>query len=148
VSAVKQTATADLTQRENKKSRSALGVGVITLVTILVVLLLAAFSVLSLVSARSDYNLSTMATESAENYYKADSAATEWYAQLDEAAGKLTGSAELYQAALEDAGYTVNRTNLGELRVTQSFTMGAGRQLDVTVAVLNDKTTIIRQWQT
>jgi hypothetical protein len=135
-------------QRSVKKTRSALGVGVITLVTILVVLLLAAFSVLSLVSARSDYHLSQMATESAENFYKADGLATSWYAELDTFVGNLQGSPASFEQALKTAGYTVKRTNAGELRVAQSFVMGTDRQLEVTVAVLDNKTTIIRQWQT
>jgi hypothetical protein len=66
-----------------KKQRSAMGIGVTTLVTILVVMLLATFSVLSLVSARSDLNLSEMTIRSASDYYDANNEATRWYAQLD-----------------------------------------------------------------
>jgi hypothetical protein len=125
-----------------------LGVGVITLVTILVVLLLAAFSVLSLVLARSDLSLSQMATNSAQDYYAADAAATQWYAQLDSFVGTLGGTPTNYQGALEAQGYTVNRTSAGELRVTQGFAMGANRQLQVTVAIQDNGTTVVRQWQT
>ncbi|MDR2671856.1 MAG: hypothetical protein LBC35_00870 [Coriobacteriales bacterium] len=145
------TMLSDIMVLNNKKrswSRSALGVGVTTLVTILVVLLMASFAVLSLVTARSDLALSDSAITSVTDYYKADAAATQWYAELDSFCSRLTGTVSDYQAMLEATGYATVLTADGEIRVTQDFAMGETRHLIVTVAIERDKTTTIRQWQT
>ncbi len=129
------------------KKRSALGIGVTTLVTILVVLLLAAFAVLSLVSARSNLGLSQMATDQAQLYYAADSEATIWYAELDVFAAHMAGEPASFQAQLSQAGYTAQTTDSGELRVTEGFSINENRTLMVTIEVNDDRTTTIRQWQ-
>lgn len=137
----------DLAQGEKPKKRSALGVGVTTLVTIMVILLLAAFAVLSLVSAQSNHRLAQMASDSAQMYYNADSEATLWYAELDAMASELQGSAATYAQQLEQAGYTTQITDDGELRVSESFSISESRLLVVTIAINDDTTTTIRQWQ-
>jgi flagellar basal body-associated protein FliL len=129
------------------QKRSALGVGIITLVTIMVVLLLAAFSVLSLVSARSDLRLSEMSTTQVQSYYAADSEATAWYAELDAFAAQLSGSPESYEEQLTLAGYLAESTADGELRVSRGFAINDTRTLMVTIAVNDERTTTIRQWQ-
>lgn len=143
---VQDTFEADAADIAEKKSRSALGVGVITLVTILVVLLLASFAVLSLVSAQSNYHLSQMAVTQDEAYYAADSEATLWYAELDAFAATLVGESDSFAVQLSQAGYTVETTSAGELRVLHSVTMNENRSLMVTVAVNDDTTTTIREW--
>jgi len=130
-----------------KKKRSALGVGVTTLVTIIVVVLLTAFSVLSLVSANSNLRLSQMAATQTQNYYVADTNATLWYADLDTFAAALTGDPSTFAGQLQQAGYQVITADDGELLVTNGFTVSDYRSLMVTVAINDDKTTTIRQWQ-
>ena len=132
---------------QKTKRRSALGVGVSTLVTIMVILLLAAFSVLSLVSARSNLHLSEMTATRAEVYYAADSEATQWYADLDSFAASLTGNKSSFDEQLVAAGYDVEVTSSGEVRVMNSFSINNNRNLMITIAINEDKTTIIRQWQ-
>lgn len=132
---------------ETTRKRSALGVGVTTMVTILVVLLLVVFSVLTLVSARSDVRLSEKALEQNQDYYRADGEATRWYADLDAAAALLEGESGTYAEQLIQAGYTLELTTEGELRVMQAFSINDSRQLVVTVAIHEDKSTSIRQWQ-
>jgi hypothetical protein len=122
-----------------------MGVGVTTLVTIMVVMLLTAFSVLTLVSARSDLRLSTMAAEAAQQYYAADGVAEEWYAGLC-AYLEDTQSAD-WEHSLTEAGYEVSRTESGVLCVTEQFALGTNRQLNVTVAVNKDGKPTIIQWQ-
>lgn len=128
------------------KQRSALGVGVTTLVTIMTVLLLVAFAVLSLVSARSNLSLSQMAVDQAQMYYSADSEATMWYAKLDDFTAEMSGDPETFSGQLSMAGFQV-ATQDGELRVTKEFAISETRTLMVTVQVNDDKTTTIRQWQ-
>lgn len=135
------------TQSADKKKRSALGIGVTTLVTIMVVLLLASFSVLSLVSAQSNYHLSQMAVDQAEMYYAADTEATLWYADLDAFANQLAGEPDSFATQLADEGYIVEVTSAGEIRVLHEVVISERRNLMVTVAVNEDRTTTIRQWQ-
>ena len=130
------------------RSRSALGVGVTTLVTLMVLLLMATFAALSLALARSDLTLSEMAAQSVQDYYQADAAAEQWYAELDNRVRELNVDPAEFLLALADAGYQVSLTNSGELWVSETFALGSKRQLVVTVAVADDKTITIRQWQT
>jgi len=133
--------------RRKEKGRSALGIGVTTLITVLVVMLLAAFSVLSLASARSDIRLSRMAAQSASDYYAADSEATTWYAALDTFLDRANEPASGWEIVLRYAGYNVQQSASGELQVREVFAMGSFRELVVTVAVAPDGTPTIRQWQ-
>jgi hypothetical protein len=129
-----------------RKQRSALGIGVTTLITILVVMLLATFSVLSLVSARSDLHLSQMAVQSTQDYYAAESEATQWYAQLDSfLATKPSGD---LRAALKQAGYVLLDSPTDDLVVSKVFPAGEKRKLTVSIAIAADGSTTIRQWQT
>ncbi|MDR1359287.1 MAG: hypothetical protein LBJ48_08080 [Coriobacteriales bacterium] len=129
------------------QKRSALGIGVTTLVTILVVLLLATFSVLSLVLARSNLELSQRAATQAQSYYAADSEATVWYAALDTFAATMEGAPTDFAEQLKEAGYEPQTSDAGELVLTQGFAINDQRTLMVTIAVNSDKTTTIRQWQ-
>lgn len=133
--------------REQGKKRSALGIGVTTLVTIMVVLLLVAFAVLSLVSARSNLELSQRATTQTQLYYAADSEATVWYAALDTFAATMGGAPNDFAEQLVQAGYEVEVVESGELRVIKSFAINTSRTLMVTITVNDDKTTTVRQWQ-
>lgn len=128
------------------KKQSALGIGITTLVTIMVILLLVAFAILALVSAQSNHHLSQMAATQAEEYYAADGEATAWYAQLDDFVGTLDGSMDDYAAQLQGAGYEIETTSNGELRVIHSFAINENRTMMVAIGINEDKTTTIRQW--
>jgi hypothetical protein len=82
---------------KRRASRSSLGVGMATLVTIMVAVLLTVFSVLTLVSAHSDLLLSSKAIQATQAYYLADSQAEQWLAEVDaivsqEVAGSTTAA--------------------------------------------------------
>jgi len=129
------------------RKRSALGVGVTTLVTIIVVVLLTAFAVLSLVSARSNLRLTDMAVSQTQSYYAADSEATIWYAELDVFAASLEGGPGEFAGQLSRAGYEVLENEGSELLVSRGFSVSEFRSLIVTIQINDDKTTTIRQWQ-
>ncbi len=63
---------------KNSKS-SPIGIGVISIITVLLVLTLSVFSVLTLVSARSDLELSERNAQTISAYYKADNEANKIY---------------------------------------------------------------------
>ena len=62
-----------------KKQSSAIGVGAITILNILLVVMLCVFSVLTLSSARADMALSKRSADSVEAYYAADAEAVRLY---------------------------------------------------------------------
>jgi hypothetical protein len=135
----------NLGEKTPHKARSAMGIGIPTIVTIMVVLLLTTFAVLSLVSARSDLQLSQMSVDSAQNYYKADGQATEWYAKLcDELAARD------FNARAGDfvkKKYSATDSKTGGLRVSEQFVIDQNRELAVTVKINAEGKPEIIQWQ-
>ncbi|MDR2714120.1 MAG: hypothetical protein LBB42_01130 [Coriobacteriales bacterium] len=128
-----------------RKARFAAGIGITTLVTVLVVMLLTTFSILSLVSARSDLHLSEMAATAAANHYAADSEATQWYAQLVKDIEQKTPEAS-QESTLAYLGEITLLAD-GAFEIRKVFDEGDLKELVVTVAVAPDGTPTIRQWQ-
>jgi hypothetical protein len=129
-----------------QRKRSVMGVGVTTLVTIMVVLLLTVFAVLTLASARADEHLSQMAANATNEYYAADGEATHWFAGLIDVV-EANGNDD-NATALGDAGYTIRNGENDSLLVSNVFEMGSNRQLTVTVHVDRYGGCNITQWQT
>ena len=127
------------------KPRTAIGVGITTLVTIIVAVLLTTFSVLTLVTARADLRLSNKAIESTESYYAADSAAEQWLAILDNFV--IRGHADLLKN-LNSAGYKVTTAGDGRILITESFSMDDKRDLLVEVAIDSSGRIDILTWKT
>ncbi|MDR3037417.1 MAG: hypothetical protein LBU31_03290 [Coriobacteriales bacterium] len=125
-------------------SRSAIGVGLSTLVTIMVAVLLTTFSVLALVSARADLKLSNKVVESTQSYYAADSQAEQWLAELN--AFVATGHPDLVER-LALAGYTATTIEDGRVLVTGVFFLDTGRDLVVEVAFNSMGDRDILRWQ-
>ncbi|MCL1847810.1 MAG: hypothetical protein FWF91_07600 [Coriobacteriia bacterium] len=143
--------------RAKSGSRSALGVGISTLVTIIVAVLLTTFAVLTLVTARADLRLSTRATESTQNYYAADSEAERWLADLDalveeERVQERSPEQGLTHASLGSrlaaAQYTVQTTEDGGLLVRRSFSIDERRELVVEILIDTDYRLEVYRWQT
>jgi hypothetical protein len=122
-------------------SRSAIGVGIATLVTIMVAVLLTTFSVLTLVTASADLRLSNKTVESAENYYAADGAAELWLADLDADGwlGVMTDSSMKYmpKESIDD----------DHMKISQEFPIDDLRVLSVEVVLASDGTIDILTWQ-
>lgn len=64
------------------KDSSPVGVGIITILTVLLVLCLTIFSALTLSSARADLALSERSAETVQAYYHADAQAAQLYAEF------------------------------------------------------------------
>jgi hypothetical protein len=127
-----------------KGGRSAIGVGIATLVTIMVAVLLTTFSVLTLVTASADLRLSYKTVESTTNYYAADSAAELWLGDLDAFLAESENPTEL---DLSSAGYTVSTNDEGRVVVSQEFPIDTTRVLVLEVAVEPGGTLDILKWQ-
>lgn len=65
-----------------KDMKSFVGIGAISLAVILIVLTMTCFSILTFVSADSEYKLSEKAATAVENYYQADAEANERIAEI------------------------------------------------------------------
>jgi hypothetical protein len=118
-----------------------MGVGIATLVTIMVAVLLTTFSVLTLVTASADLRLSNKTVESVHNYYKADSAAEEWLAEMD-ADGWLsvvTDSSQRYipSESIDD----------DHMKISHEFPIDDLRVLTVEVIIDRDGSIDILKWQ-
>lgn len=129
-----------------KKALSAMGIGVTSLLTIMAVLLLTSFAVLSLVSARSDLRLSERAAQAATDFYAADSEAELWYMQLD--ADLLSASGDALEQTLASQGYAVEPHEDG-LKVSEHFRINDTKNLYVEILVdtAQAPSTKILRWQ-
>ncbi|MDR1016100.1 MAG: hypothetical protein LBL67_01335 [Coriobacteriales bacterium] len=109
------------------KAQTAFGMGIPTLLTILVVVLMTTFAVLALVSAKADRSLSTQAAAYDAAYYAADGQATAWLARLQQSLEKVPPQALQRKQALLgqgfDAGVMVKK---GFLQIEHSWSI-AGR---------------------
>ena len=101
-------------------------VGVISLLTLLTVLLLTAFSVLSLVSARSDLRLNELAAQAVGDYYEADGQAETWWMGLCQTVSNAQPQ-DLPQR-LSAGGYTFETDGAG-YRITAAVPVGATKVL-------------------
>lgn len=119
----------------NNRAFSSMGTGISSLLTVMAVLLLTSFAVLSLVSSNSDMTLSDKAAEAVAQYYQADSLAEEWRAQLDAALkeGQQGGVA----AALQSAGIETRQEG-AELVAFSQFPINEKKNLVVEVAISPD----------
>jgi hypothetical protein len=132
-------------------------VGLSTLVTIMVAVLLTTFSVLALVSARADLRLSDKATDSVEHYYVADGEAEQWLAAVDALArqerselppGNNSAALSMLVEALSSAGYEAVGADDGRVRVAETFVIDERRDLIVEIALDTTGEIDILRWQT
>jgi hypothetical protein len=127
-----------------RASRSAVGVGLSTLVTVMVAVLLTTFSVLALAQARADLRLSERVVASTQGYYAADGQAEQWLAQLD---AFVQGAQGDPVAGLGAAGYEVVSSQEGQAVVFEVFVIDEHRDLVVEVAVDKAGRIDILRWQ-
>ncbi|MDR1015198.1 MAG: hypothetical protein LBL86_09530 [Coriobacteriales bacterium] len=125
-------------------SRSAIGVGLSTLVTVMVAVLLTTFSVLALAQARADLRLSEKVAASTQGYYAADGQAEHWLARLD---AVVQDAPDDPAAGLVAAGYDAAVSQEGRAVVSEAFPIDERRVLVVEVAVDRAGRIDILRWQ-
>ncbi|MDO4540162.1 MAG: hypothetical protein Q4B48_03520 [Syntrophomonadaceae bacterium] len=132
-----------------RKSISALsGTGGITIFMILVVLCLAVFGVLAVVSAQADWRLTAKSAEIAEAYYAVDSRGVQVLAEL--AASNQAGTVDFAGALKpwllpeDEVAVTVQGE---DLRLQASLVMDAMRALAIDVVLKADGNCEILAWQ-
>jgi hypothetical protein len=116
-----------------KKAKTAFGVGASTIVTIMVVLMLAVFSILAFVQSHSELRLSEMSVESLELYYNADTQAQEWLARVT--ALSASAGADAGAGAGADAGDIAKRLKDAGIESTEAAADGSGLAAQATFVI-------------
>lgn len=130
-----------------KSRRLSAGIGISSLIIIFVALAVAVFSVLTLLTVRQDLNSARLSCAAQEQYYAADTKATEQYAKLSVLCGDES-VIDLQQAAAE-LGISVKRGR-GENNAvvfTWSVSVNEDSSLKCSAAYSGGKLTIT-EWRT
>ncbi len=99
---------------KEKKRKSIISIGIISLLTIFVILLLTSFSLLIFSGAGTDYELSQKAADATTAYYAADALAEEKLMEIHDL--WLSSEGDDLKTALQNDDYTVSETeNSGHL---------------------------------
>jgi Tfp pilus assembly protein PilX len=131
------------------KPRPGIGLGITTLVTIFMVLLLTIFSVLTLATAEYDSRLSRQAIDASGEYYAADDAACQWLADVSTLLESTPP--ERWAAAISSTNadsITSPRTeDSGQLLVSRSFPINQRLELKVGLSISADGNITIIEWR-
>ncbi|MCL2339527.1 MAG: hypothetical protein FWC59_01320 [Actinomycetia bacterium] len=130
------------------RPRATIGVGVTTLVTIFLFLLLTTFSVLSLVAANYDRDLSNRVLAASTDYYAADNQACQWLADLQDVLNNQSPENWPNSLAASAPGVRVEATDpAGSLLVSRSFPINGTLQLSVRLQISADGQITILSWR-
>ncbi|MDR2957365.1 MAG: hypothetical protein LBU61_04175 [Coriobacteriales bacterium] len=131
-------------------NRISIGVGITSLVTIFLVLLLTTFSVLTLVSARYDSRLSAKTIEATSAYYAADQQACLWLAEVQAIVDKQSQEQwqSLITATMPEASVQADNDleSPESLEAGCVFSIDSNRYLDVRLLVTQDGNIRIIDW--
>ncbi len=127
------------TTRQSERNDFFTAVGIPSLITVLVVMLLGSFAVLSLITARADIKLAKKAYDAASDYYAADLAATQKLAELK----RLVKEG----ADISSYGFDVIQTiDSGEL-ICYNIPIDNNNSLKIELSYANGELTV-KKWQT
>ncbi|MDL2215666.1 hypothetical protein LJB77_01115 [Ruminococcaceae bacterium OttesenSCG-928-N02] len=139
------------------KRSNGMGVGANSILIIFVLLALLSFATLSLTTANADYNLARTAALATQNYYDADTAATQRLAEIDTALQACTTPGMSEGAYITAAANALGATDLctlstqnGMLFAQYTLAAGEGKDLQVELQITLQGTgryDIVR-WQT
>jgi hypothetical protein len=130
--------------KAKKRNTVIIGLGGASLLTVMVVLMLTSFALLSLLSANSDLLLSEKAAKSVEDYYTADCQAETWWHDLNNAIENSDGRP--IDDKLVQAGFQFEFYN-GVYIVGDNFPMREKKKLIVSASVSESGQVKILQWQ-
>ena len=98
---------------QNERKSSGINIGSASIIMVFAVLCLTVFSVLSFVTANSEYKLAIKSADSVKAYYIADTKATEKVANIEKIVNGKNGSFAEISKELTDCGYEVENTTSG-----------------------------------
>jgi len=116
--------------------KSSIGVGVSTIVTIFMVLLMTTFSMLTLASAKFDYNLSRLTNQATGDYYAADCQACQWLAEVQSIVDEQPPGQWIDSIGSLNPDTRVDQqTDNQAIVVYTSFRIDSKRFLDVSISI-------------
>ena len=127
-----------------KRATAAIGLGVTSLLTVMAVILLTSFALLSVLSANSDMLMSEKAAQAVKEYYAADCQAETWWMQLKQTIDN--GDESPIDVKLNQAGFETELIN-GEYLVNKTFSVGDKKNLTVSASVSESGESRIVLWQ-
>jgi hypothetical protein len=133
-------------------TKSSFGIGVTTLITIFMVLLLTTFAVLALAVARYDNVLSNQSMGASANYYAADLEACRWVADLQSLTSNNPQTEWESLISTDLSGSTVEVSALSDdssvtLVCWRSFTIDERSELRVGVEISDNGELTIIEWR-
>lgn len=134
----------------NQEVKSSMNIGSSSLILIFIVLCLATFGLLSLSSAKSDWNLAQKNSNSVKNYYEADKKGEEFVKMIDESLvllwdRGLRGAVFLAEAERELSEYYREDTGFLTVEVPMAFDQALHIELSVTPD--QDSRYMIESWK-
>ena len=127
-----------------KRTSAAIGIGVTTLLTVMAVMLLLSFAMLSLLSAHSDSILSEKAAQAIKDYYIADCQAEMWWMKLNQTVKNTDET--LVSERLSAGGFEAEFLE-GNYIVRNAFFMGDNKNLLVCAEISESGEIRILLWQ-
>ena len=127
---------------KNDSASPFLGMGAISLSVVIVVLAIACFSVLTFVSANSDYKLSVKSANAVKEYYAADCEAIEILSDV-----KAYVSQDKLEEREEISPYFIVYEN-GNTYVCYNVNISESKYIDVKLKINPNGTIDIEKWQT
>lgn len=136
-----------------KRSRPLLTAGISSLLLIFVSLCLLTFAVLSLVSARADYRLSTRIADRTTAYYAASNQAHDLLQEVDAALSLLYESSEDQETYFSRLSEALPEFTVSEKEVSFSVSVNEEQLLSICLEIqypasVEDSFYRIHQWQT
>ena len=117
-------------------TKKSVSVGVISILSVYIVLMMAVFAVLSYTSANADYKLSQRAATSVYNYYTADCVAEQALAKM---AINVRRAGENWKQAVEQSGFVPEQVSLTMFKACGEYPVDEWRNLVIEVLLPLDE---------
>ncbi len=133
---------------KEKKRKSVISIGIVSLLTIFVILLLTSFSLLIFSGASTDSRLSLRAQNATTNFYEADAKAEELLMQLHTI--YLSESENTLQSAFESEGFAAQKSDENGVEVFFELPCGEDKIFTAHIFFPYNKNEEIKRikWQT
>lgn len=134
----------------NQEVNSKMNIGSSSLILIFIVLCLATFGLLSLSSAKSDWNLAEKNANSVKNYYDADKKGEEFVKMVDEVLVQLQSKGLEEDAYLAEAKRELSeyyREDTGFLTVEVPMDFDQALHIELSVTSDRDSRYLIESWK-
>lgn len=121
---------------ERRQAKVGLGIGTASILMVFVILTLVTFAVLSLSSARADYELGSKTMEHAKDYYQAENAAEKKLADIDEILHSSQDQSSVMKVLAKIDGF---QSENGQTFINFKEKINSKQYLDIVIEIKLDK---------